>query len=1099
MRTATIFALLVILFAYPAPGQVHVRADSMVIPTYRVHAPNPMPRFYEGRSHQGVQRRVYPYPMNDGLTDVKEDRAHHVLYVENEYIDLGIMPAMGGRIYYAVDKTNDYTWFYRNAVVKPSLIGMVGYWVSGANAWGFPHHHGPNTVKPMDHLVEEHADGSRTVWIANTDQRHRMRVLVGYTVYPGSSLVDMTIRPVNRTPIVNSFLFWSNPSVHVDTNYQVIFPPSVQYVTQHHKREMTTWPIADGWYNNFDYGGVDISMWKNIGVPSSFFSWNPREDYFGGYDHGRQAGTVWIGNRHTTPGMKFWAWGNNPGGDRANAGLTDDSGHYIELMAGAFTDNQPDYSWLQPYESKDVTMSWFPVRDLGGLKYANRSGALNLELEGDVVRVRMNTTSAHEGARVVLRAKNAAVFDESIRISPAEPYAADVRVQPGTAEDDLEVALVSAGGETLLAYRPVEHHPPDEPKPEPLSPPRAPAEIASVEELYLTGLRLDQFYNASVDPMPYYEEALRRDPGDYRVNTQLGINALKGHRWEDAERHFQAAADRAQTNYTRARDGEALYYLGYVQKVQGRLEVAYENLYRAAWSAAWHAPASLQLAEIDSQRGDYKRGLTHVDRALRTGADLAFAHNLRGLFLRELGRRAESEAAFFAALERDPLNHLARNEIAMTAAAEGANGEDVESLAVLMRDDVQSYLELATEYGNAGFYGDAVGILSRLAARGSTYPMLHYYLGYYANRAGDPEAARRHYDAAATMPDRYNFPFRAESVLALREAMDMNPSDAKAPYYLGNLLYEHQSEEAIRMWERSRALDDGFYIVHRNLALGYENVARDVDEARASLERAVALNPADPRLLFEMDELYAKSNAPSEQKYALLKENLETASQRNETLLRFATRAVEVGRYDEAIRILQENYFPQFEGGTEMQDAYLNAFVLRGMERAEAGILEAALADFETALAYPVERWGRARWAQLHYLIGTLHESEGRTDAARAAYEESLAVTVEDGGSARQYRYYQGLALVRLGREREARVLFRDMLESARRRSGDDYFRSFEAGQSRDAQMAASHYLVGLAYEGLGERDRAAAEFASAMKLDPSHVWTKVHHAAVIR
>ena len=98
--------------------------------------PNDMPRFYEGGSHQGVQRRIYPYPMNDGLTDVKEDQPYHVVRLENEYIDLGIMPGMGGRIYWAVDKTNGYEWFYRNAVVKPSLIGMVGYWVSGSNAWG---------------------------------------------------------------------------------------------------------------------------------------------------------------------------------------------------------------------------------------------------------------------------------------------------------------------------------------------------------------------------------------------------------------------------------------------------------------------------------------------------------------------------------------------------------------------------------------------------------------------------------------------------------------------------------------------------------------------------------------------------------------------------------------------------------------------------------------------------------------------------------------------------------------------------------------------------------------------------------------------------
>ena len=38
----------------------------------------------------------------------------------------------------------------------------------------------------------------------------------------------------------------------------------------------------------------------------------------------------------------------------------------------------------------------------------------------------------------------------------------------------------------------------------------SPREMATVEELYLAGLRLEQFHNGNVDPLPYYDEALRR-------------------------------------------------------------------------------------------------------------------------------------------------------------------------------------------------------------------------------------------------------------------------------------------------------------------------------------------------------------------------------------------------------------------------------------------------------------------------------------------------------------------------------------------------------------------------------------------------------------
>ena len=1080
-------------------SDVQVREDSLIIPTYLVNPPNPMPRFYEGRSHQGVQRRVYPYPMNDGLTREKKDRAYHIIDVENEYIHLGIMPGMGGRIFYAEDKTDNYVWFYRQHVIKPSLIGMLGYWISGSNAWGFPHHHGPNTVKPMDYRIVNNENGSKTIWIADTDERHRMRIIIGYTIYPNSSLIEMSIRPMNRTPIVNSFLFWANPSVHVDTTYQVIFPPSVQYVTQHAKREMTTWPISDRRYNRFNYEGVNISYWKNIGVPSSFFSWDPREDYFGGYNHGKEAGTVWVGNHYITPGMKFWAWGNNPGGDRANAGLTDNDGHYIELMAGAYTDNQPDYSWLQPYEGKDVTMIWFPVRDLGGLKYANRNGALNLEVtKGGKAKVRINTTSPYDNGRVILKNKESILLDEIASISPAQPYRKDVLLAKGVDEDDLYLYMTDAGGKTILSYKPSEHHPPDYPIPDPLKPLPKPGDIKTIEELYLTGLRLNQFYNASVDPMPYYEEALKRDSADYRVNTQLGILDIKHKRWQDAEIHLRLAVDRITANYTRPKDGEALYYLGVALRSQDKLNEAYDQFYRASWSSAWHTPAYYQLSEIDCIRKNYKDALDHIVRAITTNVNNLKALNLKAVILRKLGRTEEASQVVKNVLQQDVLNHQAKNERIILAKQNGEaekTKEVTKDLINLMRDEVQSYLELATEYGNCGFYGEAIDLLTRLEKRGNHFPMLYYYLGYYYAQSGDPQRALAYYQTACEMPHAYCFPFRDESIPVLQDAMKSNPKDARAPYYLGNLLYEHQPENAIKEWEKSRKLDESFYIVHRNLGLAYEEIQHDIAKSLVSYEKAVACNSHDARLLFEIDELFEKNKVPTEKKYELLKENKETASLRTETLLRLATRSVEAGKYDEALDILLNNEFPQFEGGREMQDTYLNAYVLRGILAYNQGQYDTAIKDFEQALNYPVERFGRSRWAQFHYLIGTVYEATGESEKAKNAYEQTLTIALENRGSDRQYLYYHGQAYKKLGKSAESEKVFQEMLDMTQRQSESTFFRQFEGGGSQDSRLADNHYLAGLANQGLGQTKAAREEFTKALELDPGHVWAKQHLA----
>ncbi|NIM52536.1 MAG: DUF5107 domain-containing protein, partial [Gemmatimonadales bacterium] len=195
--------------------------------------------------------------------------------------------------------------------------------------------------------------------------------------------------------------------------------------------------------------------WKNHPSPISFFAWNYEDDFFGGYDHAEDAGVVYVADHRIAPGKKFWEWGPGPQGRLWDEILTDDDGPYVELMAGAYSDNQPDYSWIQPYEAKLIRQYWYPIRQIGGVKQATLDAAVSLEVsEDNVATIGINATGEYENARVLLWVGGESVLEEEIDIGPATPFSIEVPLAGGTRESDLRVALVSSSGDELVVYRP---------------------------------------------------------------------------------------------------------------------------------------------------------------------------------------------------------------------------------------------------------------------------------------------------------------------------------------------------------------------------------------------------------------------------------------------------------------------------------------------------------------------------------------------------------------------------------------------------------------------------------------------------------------------
>src|SRR5208283_760226 len=221
-RAVAVLLCLLPILTPAGASSVKLTEQDIVLPTYLLGEPEPNPMFYFGGNSQGAAGRVYPYPLYDSLTNVKSNKTYHAVSLENEYLRICILPEIGGRLLEAVDKTDGYNFIYRQHVIKPALIGLIGAWMSGGIEWNIPHHHRATTFLPVQYHLQSNADGSKTIWVGELEVRQRMRWAVGYTLHPDKSYLECSVRILNRTPVANTMLCFANAAVHVNKDYQVI-------------------------------------------------------------------------------------------------------------------------------------------------------------------------------------------------------------------------------------------------------------------------------------------------------------------------------------------------------------------------------------------------------------------------------------------------------------------------------------------------------------------------------------------------------------------------------------------------------------------------------------------------------------------------------------------------------------------------------------------------------------------------------------------------------------------------------------------------------------------------------------------------------------
>lgn len=1072
--------------------------EKMVLPTYCPPEASELPMYSEFRQHQGSTGYAYPNRVTQGVeretvTDVEYD----VVRLENEYIRIIILPALGGRILEGYDKKNDYHFLYRHTMIKPVLVGSYGSWISGGMEWNFPFHHRPSTFMESDYEIETKEDGTIICWLSEASTspgQYRIKGMVGISLRPDASYFETKVKLANRTETEHPFMWWENAGIHVNDDYQLFFPQDVNYIHHHNDNHHATFPIHKGWYavERTDEE-TDISIHKNTKKGNSFFSGPSKYDFFGGYDHRKGCGIIHVANHHISPGKKMFQWALEDLGDAWNSNLTDCDGEHAELMAGSYADDQPDFTWLAPFETKSFSQYWYPFQQIGAPIYADLNGAVSIDRETG--KVGFIATETHKGAMLVVKFGGAVALEETFDIEPTQA----VHFNAEIAEGLFTVELFNGEGKQLFSYT--------EDRPELVRIPEdnpgrvTPNELTTAQEITLAGRHVEQYRDPSWKKEEYYTVALQRDPKYIPALIGMAGTKYDNAMFEEALDFLRQAEEMQNVYNQNPSDGTVSHMQGLNLFALGRYDEAYDKFYKASWSHNMISFSMTFIAAIDGMRGDFEKMFDHAKQALNREVEHPIAGTYAAIAAAKIGNEEEALARLEAILANDKLDHLARfAKMRLT----GSSME--EFFAVLKSNPSQTILDIAFDLANTGDFDSAIAALEGLKQAGKASTMALYTLAYYQEKNGDTEGAKANREQASVIKAVDLFPYRAIEIHILEAALAANPLDAMAGNLLGCLVYDKRHfEKAEKVWEATIAAKPDYYMPYRNLSIvKYSKLGKE-EEALPLLKKSLELKPNDDFLLKEVNYVMGRMGIDGQERVDYVEANMP-AKPSDHLTWELADAYSSIFEFDTALEKLHNHEFVAAECcETYLTEAYTFACMAKGRIALEHGKKEEALEWFQKGEQLP-ENFRAGWWdTQALYHIRffqakTLMEL-GRDVEAKAIVDE-LVTFIRSAYSpymGPEVEYYIASAYRLIGEEITAiKVLSKSTVEWEKELLTDiDRKLPTTAVYISHVDDAAKVYkgaiLTALGYSKLffGEPEAARELFTKSLEIAPDHIKAK--------
>ncbi|MCB0634183.1 MAG: DUF5107 domain-containing protein [Saprospiraceae bacterium] len=910
-----VFLLVLFYHQFSTAQSARITVEHLPLTTYPFNDPDPIPILVSNP-------KIYPYFKYEGYTNEAQEQNWKVVHMENDFIELWVLPEVGGKVWGAREKSTGQEFIYRNEVLKFRNIAMRGPWTSGGIEFNFGiigHH--PSTATPVDYKVVEEADGSVSCWVGNIDLASRTQWRVRIHLPKDKAYFETQAVWYNPTPLHQSYYNWMTGAAFA-TNDLEFYCPGNQYLE--HGGDPHPWPNEYGRHIS-EYRENDFLSHKSYHVVGEY------NDFFGGYFHDQGYGFGHWSPYEEMPGQKLWLWSLARGGGIWEDLLTDTDGQYIEFQAGRLfnqyspgSDSNPvTQAVFPPYATDQWRELWFPVKSIGGLTDVSPTAVLHVQQQDDRLQIGINALEQAAGTLKVYQGDQL-LLEKSVSLAAMDVY-------------DETIDWPDSGQPFRITVEEMELDYSSDPQHLQLDRPFLKPKLANVPPAELN-------YRAGIEAMDFREYAkaetllkacLADNPAHLEALTALAELYYRQGLYDEGLAQARQALS-LDTYHPGANYLAGILYLAKHDELNAK-----EALGWAARSMEFRSAAYGIMAAIFLRENELKEAIRYSLQALDYNRFNVQAMQVLAVAYRLNNRKDKAQEVINTLLELDPLSHFANFEQYLLNDNDQSKSRFVENVQSEL--PYQSFLEVASIYYHLGQTQTARSVLETAGQ----HPLITIWKAFLQQ---DPTLLQT---VADQSPDQV-FPFRRETLEALAWAKSRN-DHWKFTYYYGlNLWGMGRQEEASMFFESLGSKPDYPYFYLTRAAVRESN--KQSLTALDDLQHALKLQPKSWRIRHKLTEYHQQHGefeaalANSEKAYRQFPEDYSLG-------MDYVRALIYNDRYEAAIDILNKLEVLPFEGASESRRLYEWAHLGYALEQLQAKQFQPAIQTLEAYKEWP-ERLG---------------------------------------------------------------------------------------------------------------------------------------------